>query len=153
MLESKRRVIETLTQNNNDLNNLMEAHSKEFTCIPNPVPVSYSPTEHTSANQPSSSTQDPVDPNPVEPGTGIFASSVVAPSFQDEINPFGILDSDSESSDNITTQITDDREISEKLEDTDLIEKTDNPTIISKDIPSENKIKLGRKSKGKYVVK
>ena len=141
----------------------MEAHSKEFTCIPNPVPVSYVPTEQTSANQPFSSTQDPVDPDPVEPDiTEILASLVpgkspkpiVAPSFQEENNPFRILDSDSEQSlDNIKTQSTDDREISDKLEDTDLSEKTDNPAISSENIPSENKIKRGRKSKGKYVVK
>ena len=51
------------------------------------------------------------------------------------------------SSDNIITHT--DREISDILEDTDLIEET---AIISKDIPSENKTKRGRK-KGKHAAK
>ena len=105
--------------------------------------MSYSPTEHTSDKQPSSSTQEPVDTNPVESGTGTFPKTIVAPSF-DGLDPFGI-DSE-ESSDNIITHT--ERKISDILNDTDLIEET---AIISKNIPSENKTKRGRK-KGKHAI-
>ena len=142
LIESKQRIIETLQQKNNALNDLMEAHTKEFTCIPNPVPVSY-----TSDKQPSSSTQEPADIDPVDSGTGTFPKSIIAPSF-DGPDPFGISGIDSEeSSDNIITHT--EREISDILDGTGLIEET---AIVAKDIPSENKTKRGRK-KGKNAVK
>ena len=144
LIESKQRIIETLQQKNNALNDLMEAHTKEFTCIPNPVPVSYSTTKHTSDKHPSSSTQGPADIDLVDSGTGTFPKSIIAPSF-DGPDPFGISGIDSEeSSDNIITHT--EREISDILDGTDLIEET---AIVSKDIPSENKTKRGRKKRKK----
>ena len=142
----------------------MDDHTKEFSCIPNPVPVSNvheldgHPTEHISAvteNKTSASTQDPREPNLEETDLSVILSSVVpgnsprveAPSFN-ETDPFktsNILDSDSEqSSDNlISNQGRDDRKLPDRqndLEDTtpSQIEKMDNSVFSSETISSEN---------------